>query len=246
VAAPSLVSVSFVEGVPASGASLSTPTSVSWLADDVVVLIAGTEGGGSESWAVPTTTGTGLTIAQQQLHASASNCGAGCWGTVASAGSSGTFGIKQPATGTAEHVMLAALVFRGSAGVGSSNVAASSSRTLSLTPTGADGAIVWGVFDWGANAVVAATPTATTHSTSSPGPQAEPQALLVSPHYTYYFEELDDQTSAGAVSYGIGGSGTGPYTIIAVEVKAAGGGAAAPNPRVPRMSPVPIIRAANF
>jgi hypothetical protein len=89
---------------------------------------------------------------------------------------------------------------------------------------------VWIVIDWATAAATAASPTATSHNASTPGPTASPVAVQQSPNYTYYVAELDDQTSAGAVSYGITGSGTGPFTIIAIETKASAGGAADSGP----------------
>jgi hypothetical protein len=237
MAAPSLVAVSFVEASLAGNANETTPTSITWQTSDVVVVMVGTEGAGSETWTAPTTTGAGLTFTQQQQHTSASNCGAGCWTAVAASGSSGTFTIKNPSSVASTRVALAVYIFRGSAGVGASSQSATGTRTLPLTPTGADGSILWGVFDWAAAAAQTATPTATTHSTASPGPQASPQALLVTGKYTYYIEELDDQVSTGAVSYGIGGTGTGPFTIIALEVKAGGAAAAA----IPSVFMAPMI-----
>jgi hypothetical protein len=238
VAAPSLVAVSFVEASLAGNANETTPTSITWQANDTVAVMVGTEGAGSETWTAPTTTGAGLTFAQQQQHTSASNCGAGLWTAVAASGSSGTFTIKNPSSVASTRVALAVFVWRGSAGVGASAQSATSTRTLALTPTGgADASILWAVFDWAAAAAQTATPTATTHSTAAPGPQASPQALLVTGKYTYYIEELDDQVSTGAVSYGIGGTGTGPFTIIALEVKAGGAVAAA----IPSVFMAPMI-----
>ena len=124
-------------------------------------------------------------------------------------------------------------VFRGSAGIGNSNIYTGTSPTgLSLTPTGADGAVCWGVFDWAADTAQSFSPAATTHSAGSPGPTASPVSAQIAGKFTYYVGDLDDQTSAGAVSYGIGGAGTGPFTIVALEVKASSAGDTTP-PSVP-------------
>ena len=80
------------------------------------------------------------------------------------------------------------------------------------------------MFDWAAVATVAFSPAATTHGSGAPGPTASPRPRRSARKFTYYLGELDDQTSAGAVSYGIGGTGTGPFTIVAIEAKSAGGG----------------------
>lgn len=247
MAAPSLVAVAFVEGAPAINATQSTPTSVSWQTGDVVIAMGGTEDATNNTWVAPTTAGTGLSFTLQQSKTVTSSCGAGCFACVASANGSGTFSWQSPRTsGSAVRFANAYYVFRGSAGVGLSSVGEGSGRTLALTPSGADGSIVWGVFDWSASSVQTATPTASSHTTTTPGPQASPQAAVGSgASYTYYIEELDDQTSAGATSYGIGGTGTGPFSIIAIEVKASGGGGTTVKPRRVR-NDVPIIRAANF
>lgn len=246
MAAPSLVAVGFVESLVAASATEATG-SLTWQSGDVILAVASSEGApGTETWVAPTTTGTGVTFTQKQVHAASSDPGAGCWSAVASAGSSGTFSVKNGNAANSQALAFGVYIFRGSAGVGNSNISTGTSRTVSLTPTGADGAIVWVVGDWAAAAVQTATPTATSHTTAAPGPSASPQAALVSGRFTYYVEELDDQTSAGAVSYGITGTGTGPFTIIAVEAQASGGGAAAApiRPRFP--SRVPIFRAANY
>lgn len=230
MAAPTLVGYSEANAGVASGASVTTGT-LSWQTNDVIVLFGATEGGTSgETFGTPTTTGSGITFtsATQQHQSTGSDCGGECWAVVATANSSGTFSIAPTHSASTRTKQVAVFVWRGSAGVGNSALLPTSgtnaNRTISLTPTGADGAICWMVLDWAAAAVQTITPTPATHSTSSPGPTALPDDALISLKYTYYFANLDDQTGTGAVSYGIGGSGTGPFTIIAVEVKASAGG----------------------
>jgi hypothetical protein len=194
----------------------------------VVVLFGGTEGGtGGETFASPSTTGSGISFGtfQQQHQSTGSDCGGECFAAVASANSSGTFSIAPTHSSGNRHKVIGVYIVRGSGGIGNSNMAVGSGRTVSLTPTAADGTLCWLVMDWATAAVQSFTPTTTSHGSGAPGPTASPASAQVNPNYTYYFGELDDQTSAGAVSYGIGGSGTGPFTIIAFEVKAAAGGA---------------------
>lgn len=230
MAAPTLAQVALIasSGTVAAGGTLAT-ASVSWQSGDVIVVMAGDEGQ-QGTWSVPTTTGSGITLTAQQVHNSAgSNCGAGCWAGVATAASSGTFSVKNENSNTAQAMMAGVYVVRGSAGIGNSAMSAgSSSRTVSLTPSGADGLIIWGVFDWSQSAVQSPTPAATSHASGSPGPTASPLTTSPAGRYTGYLEELDDQTASTAVSYGIGGSGTGPYTIIAIEVQASAGGGSTP------------------
>jgi hypothetical protein len=218
---PTLIGFAQVAGTTAT----VTTASLSWQTGDVIVVLAVNEGATSgATFTTPTTTGSGLTFTQQQNHTSASNCAAGGWTAVASATSSGTFTIGGISAGP--NRTGGAFVWRGSAGVGNSVQAASATRTVNLTPVGADGAICWVVGDWAAATAVTASPTPTTHSSASPGPTALPIGTQVGTNYTYYFDDLDDQTSAGAVGYGVTGAGTGPFTIIVIEVKAAAGAAA--------------------
>lgn len=233
--APTLVAFTQAEASTANGATLATG-SVSWQTNDVVVVLAGTEGvaAGETAWSLPTSTGSGLTFSQQQAHSSTgSDGGAAGWTAVASASSSGTISVTCPRNPSgSENLIVGAYVFRGSDGVGNSAISTGSARTVALTLTGADGAVAWIVVDWAAAAVQSFTPTATTHGSGSPGPTASPFTQLIGGTITFYIGELDDQTSAGSVNYGIGGSGTGPFTIIAIEAKAgaAGGGGTTSGP----------------
>lgn len=236
--ANSLVAFAQAESAVNTGVNVTT-ASVSWQTDDVVVVFTGCEGGTSgETMNTPTTTGTGISFgaSQQQHDSTGSDASGACWAAVATANSSGTFSGSYTHVGaTGRNTVVGVYVYRGSAGIGNSAITASfpsSGRTISLTPTGADGSIAWFVADWNADAAQSFTPAATTHSSGSPGPTASPYSQQIAGRVTYYIGELDDQTSAGAVSYGIGGSGTGPFTIIAIEVKASAGGDTTP-PSVP-------------
>lgn len=218
--APTLVQSAYTQS---SGVTIVSPT-VSWQTGDVVVVLYGNAGAANDNNRTPTNTGSGLSWTVQKTVSAASCCGGQVSTAVATASSSGT--ITCGTTGTNQAQIVYVYVFRGSAGVGNSASTATpgTTKTLSLTPTAADSSIAWGVFDWNADSVQTITPTATSHSSSSPGPQATPQSILVSGQFTMYLAELDDQTSAGAVSYGIGGSNSGPFTIVALEVKGAAGG----------------------
>ena len=205
----------------------ATTASVSWQTGDVVVVIYGNAGASNANMAAPSNTGSGLSWTQNQSIASASCCGGALATAVASGSSSGTITAGSVA-GPSQQNFTGVYVWRGSLGVGNSAGTAtpSSTKTVSITPAGgADAAICWGVFDWNADAAQAETPTSTSHGSGAPGPSATPQKTQVAGQYTYHWCVLDDQTSAGAVNYGIGGSNTGPFTIVAVEVKAGAGGA---------------------
>jgi hypothetical protein len=233
MSAPTLIAFAETESAPASGGSVTT-ASVSWQVGDVVLLLAGTEGGtGGETLGTPSTTGSGVALAQKQRHDSTgSDPGGVGYAAVATAASSGTFSISQTNGATAaRNVLLGVYIFRGSAGVGNTAISTGSSRTVSLTLLGgADGSVAWVVMDWAAAVPVAFSPSATTHSSGSPGPTASPLSAAVGSSFTYYIGDLDDQPSTGAVGYGVGGAGTGPFTIVSMEAKSGGAAAGAPTP----------------
>jgi hypothetical protein len=100
-------------------------------------------------------------------------------------------------------------VWRGSTGIGNSSEQHTATRTVALTPTQTNSAIMWGTFDFAAVATVAITPA----------PTNTRQSVLDSARYTLYVSDLTNQTSGGSTSYGVGGSGTGPFSIVVMEVK---------------------------
>lgn len=209
----------------ASATACPTAT-LSWNTGDVVVLLGGTEGGtGGETFGTPSNTGTGIAWgAAQKIHDSTgTDAGVACWAAVATGASSGTFSIAPThASGTREK-LVAGLVISGSGGIGNSVLYNGVSPTgASLTPTAANGSIVWITMDWFTAAVTGNSPTSTSHGASAPGPTALPWNVQTSPQFTSYVAVLDTQASSGAVSYGITGTGVGPFSIIALEVKAGG------------------------
>jgi hypothetical protein len=239
--APSLIGVA-----TAASAALTTSqatASLTWQTNDDVTVVVMTGGTSDVSLSVATS-GSGLAFgtAKQSHPSAAADCGAAVWQARATAGSSGTF---TGTTGGNDYMFVAAVVTRNSGGLGKTAlVNGSAAHTLALTGTAADSLIGWGVGDWSASAVGSFSPAATSHSSASPGPSALPVSALITGQWTYYFGLIDDQTSAGSVSYGTTSTSTN-QTIVIFEILGSGG-AAAVNPRVPRMSPVPIIRAANF
>lgn len=210
MAAPTLISYTEANSTPDwtdSTTPKSTP-SISWQTNDVIVVLSANEIA-SASLGLPTA--TGLTFTNRQSITGSSICIARI--DTAVAGSNGSGAISNTSPG-GFHWGFAVWVFRGSAGFGNSAKQSTSTRTVSLTPTGADGAIVWGVFDFGASAV--------TNWNATPTPTNVRQRSQDGGAYTYYISDLADQTSAGAVSYGIAGTGagTGPYSIVVLEIKA--------------------------
>lgn len=219
--APTLVAASIVIN-PING---TTPSLGPFQVGDVVTVLAAGEGTiNGANFNAPTTTLSNSGISQLQLHPTNNDCQAGAWTfTVASGTTTGTISVAMGSG--SDNIVLFVAVERG--GVQPTAVRSAlgtgSGRTVSYTPSQADSALIWIVADWSAPVAVAPTPTPTTHTSGSPGPSALPGATQFSPHFTHYEDLLDDQTGTGAVGYGIGGSGTGPFTIIVVEVQGTGG-----------------------
>ena len=224
--APSLISYTAVPWTTITTSANSS--SISWQTGDVIVVIQGN--GGYNSTKIPgVPTATGLTFSSQQLISPVNNTSpsaARVSTAVAASSGSGVISLTQPGAGSTNAWGAGIWVFRGSAGVGNSVKQSTATKTVALTPTAADSAIVWGVFDYAAGTV----------QTISPTPTHNQGAAVVSGDYTYYVADLDDQTSSGSVSYGISGSGSGPFSIVAVEIK----GTTASSPTVTTQTSSPV------
>lgn len=190
-----------------------TPTS-GWNAGDILVFTCIAEGSvNGDHCNVPTA--TGLTFTAVISHAAASNSDLMVATATAASNGSGAISCTHTTTGSGANWGFTIYVFRGSGGVGNNASQFTATRTVSLTPTQADSAIVWTVADFAAAAVQSPAPTPTNADV----------AIKVSTNYTAYADELTDQVSSGAVSYGIGGSGTGPFSIGVIEINGTAGGA---------------------
>jgi hypothetical protein len=109
--------------------------------------------------------------------------------------------------------------WRGSSGLGNSASQFTTTKTVSLTPAfGADSAVIWTVGDFQGSVTPTATPTTPNETTR----QAINNAL-----YDIITADITDQTSAGAVSYGLTTTSAGPFSIAVVEIKGTSSGAAA-------------------
>lgn len=235
MAAPSLVQVGIVNALVTA-----TTGTLTWQANDVVVALLGNEGSSGDTLSF-SNTGSGLSFgaALRTQTASGTVCGANLFAAVASSGSSGTFTATCQTT---HDCSIGVYIFRSSAGIGVTNLA-SGALTASITMSGADSAVVWAVYDFGAAAVQTASPVASSHNSSTPGPTASPTAAVDGTRYTYYYEEFDDQVATGAHSFGVAAGTAANYTVIVCEVKA---GAAT---GLPFVSPQPnqsIKRAAFY
>jgi len=197
----------------ANAASRSVTPASGWQAADVIVVVAVDEGAASESFNTPTA--SGLTFTNVINHAASSD--PALLISTATAAGSGSGPITVTLTATRQFGM-SVYVFRGSDGIGNNASQFTSSRTVNLTPTAADSAVVWAVGDWAAAVVQSPTPTPTNADV----------AVRSTSIYTVYVDELTDQSSAGTTAYGIGGSGTGPFSIGAIEIKGAAGGGGSP------------------
>ena len=218
MAAPTYVSFNqATSAFTATGATKST-ASISWQSGDVLVAALGAENTNGITLVAPTVSGLTFSMQKQNNPGTASSTCASLIATAVAA-SSGSGVITSTATGSRAGTTewgMGVWVWRGSAGVGNSAEQHTSTKTVSLTPTGADGAICWGVFDFAGGFTNTATPTAT-HS----------QVAINSANYDVNLADLADQVSSGAVSYGVTSSGTGPFSIVVVEVKAGAGGGSA-------------------
>lgn len=209
-AAPTLVS--YTETVFNTTTSPKTSASISWNAGDLIVVIGGSEG---SLGSLATPTGTGLSFTDSRKNTAASTCGTIV--STATPASSGSSTISMTESG-GQDFGFGVWVFRDSAGFGGSAEQHTTSKTVSYTAAGTNSAIVWASFDFSVETLGTLTPTPsnTRHSES------------VASHYTILVGDLLDQTSGGAVSYGVtGGGSSGPFSIVLKEIKAGSGSAAA-------------------
>lgn len=188
-----------------SGGNTKVTSSISWNSGDVIVAICAVEN--SQTLDIPTA--TGLTFTLRQNANTNNTCFAKSFTAVAaSSGSSQvTFSINDGSQAWGGSVW----VFTNTDGVGNSAVQATSSKTVSLAATDTHSAVCWSIFDWGADPTTGINPSPTATDVR--------QSTRISGHYTYYVADLTDQPSGSSTSYGIsGGSGSGPFTILPVEV----------------------------
>lgn len=209
-AAPTRVSYTEVASWTTTGSPKAT-ASISWQAGDILVFIGGSEAA-ADTIGVPTA--TGLTFSSVILNTTAGTCST----RVATATAAGTSAATVNATNTnvAAHWGFGVWVWRSSTGVGNNIEQHTATKTKALTLTGVNSAVMVGVFDFNADVVGSGTPAVTntvenTRDTS---------------HYTaLVFDNIDYSTSGS--SWGQSGGGTtGPFSIVAIEIKNDGGGGA--------------------
>lgn len=205
--------VSYTEVVWNTTGTSKATASISWQTGDVIVVMAASESAAASTEIPAVPTATGLTFASQVVTTAPNSfCSARISACVA--GSNGSGAVTTMLGTNAIHWGFGVWVYRGSAGLGNSASQTTATKTKALTPTGADSAVVWGAFDFAAGTAGAGTPTPTT----------TPQSAADAGRYTRLVCDLTDQVSAGATSYGqSGGGATGPFTIVAFEIKGAAG-----------------------
>lgn len=210
--APTLVSYTETASWVVAATTKST-ASVSWQTGDILVVMSGSEGATGTS-RLGTPTATGLTFTKRASNITNSTCEA--YTATAVAASTSSSAVTCTST-VSQKYGCGVWVWRTSAGIGNNAEQHTATKTRALTPVGAHSAIMWGIFDFNAEAVHAITPAATNTR----------QAVQSAPEMSTHVADLIDQASAGSVSYGIsGGSSTGPYTIVIQEVQGAASGGA--------------------
>lgn len=196
--------VSYTETAWDTTGSSKNSASISWLAGDVVVILALAE----DIDTLGVGTATGLTFTSQASNmATPSRCSTQLTATVA--GGSGSSVVNVTSASSSLKWGFGVWVFRNSTGIGNSAEQHTTTATVPLTPTAAHGAIVYAVADFSADPLKTITPT----------PTNTRQRVVVVGNYTIYVADLTDQTSAGATSYGLTVAPTGPVSIIALEIK---------------------------
>lgn len=204
-------------GLAAGTGTARASASVTWATGDLIVVGNTSEGGSAgESFSVPTA--TGLTFASVVSHTASSNCAAAIF--TATAGAGGTQAITGHLSNGTSNWNMWIWVWHNHGGAGQSASQFTTTKTVSMTPLGgADSGIVWIVGDFAGGTVTpSATPTTPNETTR--------QATGAST-YNYLSTDSTDQTSAGAVSYGIVTTAGGPFSIIVFEIK--GSSTAGPN-----------------
>lgn len=224
MASPTLIAFAEADtGVNGANVGSKATATLTWQTGDRLVAIAGDEGANNAITFTISNTGSGLSWSVLQSHASNNDCTLYAWTATATANSSGTVtathtNSSQMAVGVSQwRAPTGFTIAVGTSAIGTSLT--TSPQRVSLVMSSADSAVMWAGFDWSAHAVETVSPAATSHTTTTPGPTAEPIATADGTHYTLYYDILDDQTSTGTQTYGYSGTSTGPFTIAAVEVK---------------------------
>jgi hypothetical protein len=200
-------------------------TSITWQTGDIILVAQMDEGGTGDVFSTAPTV-SGLTFTNLLTHTASSNCALAVWKATAASGGSGAVSATH-ATGGGANWSSWLWQWRGSDGLGNTATQFTTTKTVALTPAGgADSGIIWIVGDFAGNVTPTATPTSPNETT---------RQALNSSFYDTITADITDQTSAGAVSYGIVTTAAGPFSIAVVEVKGTAGGAATCTPTLTLM-----------
>jgi len=188
-----------------AGASSKSSASFTWNINDTFVAACGSQA--PDTITVPTTTGSGLSFTSQLFNTAVNTSGTRLSTAVATGASSGTISATNSSSATNDWGCTFWQV-RGSTGIGAAPAEShTASLTVSMTPVGTHSTVLWAVFDFNAGAVQTITPT----------PTDTVQAAQIAGTYTVYVADQVDSTTA--TSWGISGTGTGPFSIVAIELK---------------------------
>jgi hypothetical protein len=203
---PVLVSYTETDWAVLAGLTKVTPTFV-WQEGDVIIALAAVEDSAVLSLS---NTGVGLSLATQKQNnpAAAGTSGSLVQACRATASSSGTVTVTVSAGSKAYGVGV--WVWRRSVGFGNSFEQHTTVKTVNMAPDAQDSAMCWGIVDFSAEAA----------HTMVPAPTNIRQAAVVGVSYAIHVADFADQPSPQASAYGVsGGTSTGPYSIVGVEVK---------------------------
>lgn len=202
--APTLVS--YTETAWNTAATSKSTASVSWDADDLLVVIGGTESG--TTLGVPTA--TGLTFTSAVLNTAVSTCGTR--GAYAIAGSSGSSAVTMTNSGSFNYGF-AVWVWRRAAGIGSNGEQHTTTHTVTVIPADTHSGWCFAAFDFSATAVSnSLTPTVDT----------EREKAVENGAYTAFVGEIADRESGAATGFGLDAGGTaGTISIVVLEVRGA-------------------------
>lgn len=226
MAGPTLIAFSEADSGSVTQQTITSAT-LTWQTGDILVAAAIDEGGANGLTFTISNTGSGLSWTNRIAHASSSDTTFYMWTAVATANSSGT--VTATDSATAERITVGVTQWRAPTGttiaVGNTHSATAqttSPQVSALLMSSADSAVFWAGGDWSAGTVESGTPTPTTHGVSTPGPTASPFASVISTHYGFYYDQLDDEAATGTVNFGYSGSSAGPFAIGAVEIAISG------------------------
>ena len=203
---PLLVDYQESDWITRTSASEATGVII-WQAGDLIVVVGGTEDAG---YTINTPTATGLTFSLVTSTSGASNANTYLWR--ATAESNGSSVVMATVSGGGAKG-IGVFVYRGSSGLGNNNtLIGSTAKTINLTRSQDNSAVVLVMVDWNAvNDVIV---------TSVPSGGTQREVSYSSGAHTVFVLDWGDQGLAGTTSYGITDhTGTVKMSGIVVEVK---------------------------